>query len=183
MGQSNYFPNLAAHRQNFEELLYVLLNASPSTDLAKFLMLFESAEFRRDGKLPDFDGNLGATATKARTTIDAAKRLMAIARSPNPIRGTLPIEGALPIDDAAGLNSSLAHEIELLDRQIELLETYANCYPRGLRPQAPEFGLCAILLVSLTSALVYVDRLTVAADQALSLGFPTGLPWTIVSRP
>lgn len=181
MGEANYLPNLAGHRRNFEELLYVLLNASPSTDLAKVFALFECAALGRNNKLPDFDGNLADAAAKGRAAIDAAKRLMALADSSGLVKGILPIDGALPVGCEAGLNSSLAHEIELLDRQIELLETYANCHPRGLRPETPEFGLCAILLVSLTHALVYVDRLTHAADQALSFDRPLGLPWTIVT--
>lgn len=178
----NYLANMAAHRSMFEEILQVLTAARPATDMSRIVGLFDDTAHSRGSHYPSFDGNLALVAKVARQKIDAAMASLGLVPDRRARVAFNRSLGDLPgLDREQGVEGLLNHQVFALEQQIVRLESYAARFPQGVPRGRPEYRLMSIAFLSLNEALLLIDRLARKADEALSLGTPHGLPWTIVS--
>ena len=177
-----YYGNLAAQRLNFEELLYFLINAGPKTDYAAALKLISDGQHLKNPQMADFGNDIVAATSEIRQKMDMLTgRLGLNVQYAADGKGVRPARGTLQTDSNAGLESALAYQFLIMDRQISLLEPYSRVVAPSLKAGTALYELVSLLVLSWRSFFVYADRLSDQADKVISLSAPDGPARTIVN--
>jgi hypothetical protein len=179
---NDYYGNLAAHRRNFEEMLYFLANAGPQVDYDSAYALMRTGAHHSSAHLDDLRGDIvGAAEEMQRKMALLNSRLGLGKQLQHASENALLIQGVRGLDCNAGLEALLAYEVQMMDRQVHVFERYARAIAPSLKEGSALFKLLSILATSYNSFFIYGDRLSAQAEKVVSMAAPDGPPRTIIN--